>query len=90
MKYSDSHCPPLPRKSMLAFLTHQVMRPASPSPTDRTAWPQSGAGLKENVRQPSEPCSGAAQRRMHGESGEREMSPNPHYPVCGPRTAASV
>ena len=54
---------------MLAFLTQQVMRPAIPTPIGRTAWPQSGAGLKEKVKQPSEPQSEVAQRRLHREAG---------------------
>lgn len=53
--YSNSGCPHLPRKSMLAFLTHQVIRPAIRSPTGRTAWPQSGADLRKRSGSPLSP-----------------------------------
>lgn len=57
---SGSLCPHLPGKSLLAFLTHQVMRSPIPIPTGRTGWPQSEAGFKETPGSPLRP--GAKQR----------------------------
>ena len=75
---------------MLAFLTHQVVRSAIPIPTGRTGWPQSEAGFKENVREPSAPRGKAARRRLHHEATERGMSQNAHYPTCGPTSCFDI